>query len=148
ELNNDGEISAGMFLLFGFGGDLYLRAIDSGKLDLDGDDNGDGEVGQISAYNGNLRVASPLADAFNGTATIGGGRAMHFFQPWSLGGTLVMRGEASKAAQLVGAEIQFGGVTNVESGINIISAPLVASPSAQINVRQGASLSLLTSQLG
>jgi hypothetical protein len=168
ELNNDGEISAGAFLLLGFGGDLYLRAIDNGKLDLDGGqelvlDPGlsafafpgfpgqfDDEHGRINAVNGNLRVVSPLADSFNGTATIGAGRTMHFFQPWGLGGNLVMRGgaTAANAAVLTGAEIQFGGTTTVEEGVATIDAPLVSGPFTRINVRPAARLNLITSKLG
>jgi hypothetical protein len=165
QLNNDGEISAGMFLLLGFGGDLYLRAINNGKLDLDGgfepilNNNAmafafpgqlDDEFGRISAVNGNLRILSPLADSFNGTATIGAGRTMHFFQPWGFGGNLVMRGgnTAANAALLTGAEIQFGGATTVEQGIATIDAPLVTGPFTRMIVKNGARLNLATSKLG
>jgi hypothetical protein len=171
ELNNDGQISAGTFMLFGFGGDLLLRAIDNGKLDLDGGvelvrDPGfsslavgafpnipggfNDEHGSIAAVNGNLLIASPLADSFSGTAAVGAGRKMHFFQPWGFGGTLALRGGATadKAALLTGAEIQFGGTTNVETGFNTIDAPLVTGAFTRINVRSGARLNLATSKLG
>ncbi len=164
ELNNDGEISAGMFLLFGFGGDLFLRAIDNGKLDLDGGqervlDPGrsalafpggfNDEYGRISAVNGNLRIVSPLADAFNGTATVGAGRTMHFYQPWSFGGNLVMRGgsTAATAATLTGGEIQFGGDTTVE-GVATIDAPLVTGFFTNIRVMSGGRLNLVGHHIG
>jgi len=165
ELNNDGEISAGTFLLFGFGGDLFLRAIDSGKLDLDGGheivlDPGlkalafplpglGNEFGRISAVNGNLYVLSPLADGFNGTATVGAGRRMHFFQPWSFGGELAMHGgtSAANAALLTGAEIQFGGSTVVD-GYATIDAPLVTGMFTSIHVRSGGQLNLTGPYLG
>ena len=164
ELNNDGEISAGTFFLFGSGGDLLLRAIDNGKLDLDGGqepilDPGviafvlpgqfNDEFGRLSAVSGNLRVLSPLADAFNGTATIGPGRMMNFYQPWSFGGAISMRGgtTAADAARLTGAEILFGGTTTVR-GIATIDAPLVTTQLTRINLLQGARLNLTTSKLG
>jgi hypothetical protein len=164
ELNNDGDISAGTFLLFGFGGDLYLRALGGGKLDLDGGtdivlDPGfralafpgtfGNEFGRISAVNGNLHVVSPLADGFNGTATIGEGRRMHFYQPWSFSGELAMHGgtTAAKAATLSGSEIQFGGSTTVD-GIATIDAPLVTGMFTSMFVKNGGQLNLIGPYLG
>jgi hypothetical protein len=165
ELNNDGEISAGTFLLLGFGGDLYLRALGSGKLDLDGGDDrvhapapfalafplpGLGnEFGRISAVNGNLHVVSPLADAFNGTATIGEGRRMHFYQPWTFSGELAMHGgtTATSAATLSGSEINFGGSTVVD-GFATIDAPLVTGMFTSMFVKSGGQLNLVGPYLG
>ncbi|MBA4107713.1 MAG: hypothetical protein C0485_18425 [Pirellula sp.] len=165
ELNNDGEISAGTFFLFGTGGNLILAATGNGKLDLDGGRepilNGDfsafafpgefgDEFGRINAVSGNLHVLSPLADSFNGTAAIGAGRTMHFYQPWSFGGNLVLKGgtAAADAALLTGADIQFGGTTTVEQGIATIDAPLATGQLTRINVKNGARLNLTTSKLG
>jgi hypothetical protein len=167
ELNNDGEISAGTFMLLGFAGDLYLRAINNGKLDLDGGQElvnqpfpnalaptafpgqFNDEFGHISAVNGNLFVVSPLADSFNGTATIGAGRKMYFFQPWGFGGTLALKGgaTAAKSALLSGAEIQFGGTTTVE-GIGTIDAPLVTGHFTNVILRTGSRLNLLSHHIG
>jgi hypothetical protein len=169
ELNNDGEISAGTFVIFGFAGDLYLRATGNGKLDLDGgvERTNQGnqiafappglafpggfndEFGSISAVNGNLFVMSPLADSFNGTATIGAGRKMYFSQPWGFGGTLALKGgsTAAKAALLSGSEIQFGGTTTVE-GIATIDAPLVTGQFTRINLRNGSRLNLVGHHIG
>ena len=166
QLNNDGEISAGMFLLFGFGGELTLNAIDNGTLDLDGGaelvfEPGlaaftlpggfpgtfpgqlNDEFGRISAVNGNLRVISRLADSFDGTATIGAGRTMTFRQPWGFGGNLVMRG-----GTLAGAKVNFGGTTNAESGVSTIAAPLSTGLFTRINVRNGAQLNFTPEYLG
>jgi hypothetical protein len=164
-LVNNGEISAGAFLLLGFGGELSLRAINNGRLDLDGDGGGgpvahpiagfpspsppQREFGVISAINGDLRVVSPLADAFNGTAAVGAGRTMTFMQPWIHYGELKLQGGGTdaNAATLAGAEVTLGGHTTVE-GVASITAPLVTDYYTKITVRSASRLNLLTSQLG
>jgi hypothetical protein len=156
-LNNDGEISAGASLLFGYGGELTLNGIEGGQLDLDGgreavlDPNPAfvhpgqprDELGRITAVNGDLRVISSLTDTFDGTATIGAFRTMTFMKPWGFGGSLVMRG-----GKLAGAKIGFGGTTTVEKGVNTISAPLVTGLFTRIIVQNGAQLNLAPEYLG
>lgn len=171
ELNNDGEISAGTFMLFGFGGDLVLRAIGAnGKLDLDGGMEpiahpgnalvgataaagpfpGLGnEFGRISAVSGNLHVASPLADGFNGVATIGADRTMNFYHPWVMSGELKMKGGADgmSIATLTGAEMNWGGSTLVE-GNALINAPVTTGMFTSVAIRSGGFLHLAPSRMG
>jgi hypothetical protein len=164
ELNNDGEISAGTFMLFGFGGDLTLQAAGAqGKLDLDGgwervnSPHGLGtpipglgmEFGRISAVNGNLHVASPLADDFNGVATVGADRTMSFAHPWAMGGELNLRGgnDGMSVAVLTGAEMIWGGSTIVE-GVAMITAPVITGTFAGVHIRSGGFLSVTTPRMG
>ncbi|QDT74706.1 PEP-CTERM sorting domain-containing protein [Lacipirellula limnantheis] len=134
-LTNNGAIEGGAFQLIGFGGQLTLATTGGGKLDLDG--NSIAEAGRVRAVGGNLIVAGPLSDDFDGTATIGPGRKMAFFQPWRNHGKLEFRGGSTpdQAAWLgSGGLMTFDGQMDVD-GLGMIGAPMTLYGSTKITVR-------------
>lgn len=131
-LTNNGTISGGTFLLFGFGGQLTLKTTGSGKLDLDGDSL---EFGTISATSGNLRVEGPMADRFNGRAVIDATRTMSIQLPWNMDGTLTMRGgaDAAHAATMAGGQMTLGGQVTVD-GHAVVTAPVLINSPAIVSL--------------
>jgi len=132
-LVNNGTISGGTFLLFGFGGTLSLGTSGVGaKLDLDGTG---AETGQISATIGNLSVFGPLADDFNGRAGIAETRTMRFTQPWNMKGNLNFNGggDDTQFATLAGSQVTIGGQVDV-NGQSLITAPVILNNPAVVNI--------------
>lgn len=130
-LINNGEINGGAFVLFGFSGGLSLVTQGVGVFNLDGDN----ERGSLSAMNGDLTFFGPVADAFDGTAAIGGAHTMKFSRPWGMKGQLDLRGGADEAqlATLAGDTVTIGGTVNVD-GHAKISAPVVLIDPAVVNL--------------
>jgi hypothetical protein len=132
-LINNGTLSGGTFLLFGFGGtQTVVTSAVGAKLDLDG--NGS-EQGEISATIGNLSLYGPITDAFNGRAGIAETRTMYFSREWVMNGQLNLHGgaDASKYATLAGAQVTIGGTVNA-TGQSMITAPVILNDPAQVNL--------------
>lgn len=132
-LVNNGTLSGGTFLLFGFGGTQTVVTSGVGaKLDLDGVGS---EQGEILATIGNLSLYGPIADDFNGRAGIAETRTMYFSRDWKMNGQLDLHGgvDASKYATLSGAQVTIGGTVNA-TGHSMITAPVILNDPAQVNL--------------
>ena len=133
-LDNDGRLAATD------ASTLIINTIPGG-LDLDGN----GELGEVEAVGGNLLLADPLSDAFDGVMTVGGNRSVEFASAWSLGenGQLHLNGspDGVQIAHLEGGAMTLGGALEV-SGRGRIDAPLTVQPSALVHIADDSTLEL------
>ncbi len=131
-------------LIQGTGGadELFISSVGFNTLDIDGSL----ENGRIEAVLGDVRFgAGTLADAFDGTLTVGAGRKFTFTQDWEVGadGDVALNGTADSPAVIAGGTVTIGGAVTAD-GAGEFRSPTVFTGTADVRVPNAGDMILLT----